>query len=109
MILSFKKSFLVKLFQIYSPITITICLYFTARLHKTVELDPSQNYMMGFHPHGIMSMGAFVNFSTDGTGFSKIFPGITSYLCMLKGMFLCPYSREYLLSVGKTTLGVLQD
>ncbi|XP_072033450.1 2-acylglycerol O-acyltransferase 2-like [Amphiura filiformis] len=74
--------------------------FFPARLHKTVDLDPSQNYLMGFHPHGIMAMGAFVNFSTEGTSFSQIFPGITSYLCMLKGVFLWPYAREYLLVMG---------
>lgn len=56
---------------------------------------------MAFHPHGIMSMGAFVNFSTEATGFSQLFPGITPYLLTLAGTFSLPFGREYLFAVGK--------
>ena len=73
----------------------------SARLHKTADLDPSKNYLLAYHPHGIMSIGAFVNFSTEGTGFSELFPGITSYLLMLKLVFSFPLVREYFLSAGK--------
>lgn len=74
--------------------------FFPARLHKTADLDPSKNYLLAYHPHGIMSIGAFVNFSTEGTGFSELFPGITSYLLMLKLVFSFPLVREYFLSAG---------
>lgn len=45
-------------------------------LVKTAELDPSRSYVFGFHPHGIISMSAFVAFATEGLNVSKVFPGI---------------------------------
>lgn len=44
-------------------------------LVKTAELDPSKGYVFGFHPHGIISMSAFVAFATEGLQVSKMFPG----------------------------------
>jgi hypothetical protein len=69
--------------------------YFPVTLHKTAELDPNKNYIMGsvenveyilayflnvfinflfysYHPHGMMAVGAFTNFATDATNFSKV-------------------------------------
>lgn len=39
------------------------------QLVKTAELDPSRNYLTGYHPHGIAAVRAFTNLCTDGTGF----------------------------------------
>ncbi|KAB0338015.1 hypothetical protein FD754_024849 [Muntiacus muntjak] len=36
-------------------------------LVKTAKLDPFQNYIAGFHPHGILATGAFTNLCTEGT------------------------------------------
>ena len=44
-------------------------------LVKTAELDPSKSYVFGFHPHGIISMSAFIAFATEGLNVSKVFPG----------------------------------
>uniref|UniRef100_A0A5S6QA33 Acyltransferase n=1 Tax=Trichuris muris TaxID=70415 RepID=A0A5S6QA33_TRIMR len=71
--------------------------YFPIHLIKTAELDPSRNYLIGYHPHGIMSFGAFCNFSTEATNFSKVFPGIKPYLCTLVGNFWFPFRREYMM------------
>lgn len=57
--------------------------YFPARLIKTKRLDPKRNYILGYHPHGIMCAGAWVNFATEATGFSNLFPGIKSHLLTL--------------------------
>ena len=46
--------------------------FFPIHLIKTAELDPSKNYIMGYHPHGILSAGAFCHFATEGTNFSKV-------------------------------------
>ena len=46
------------------------------QLVKTAELDPSRNYLAGFHPHGIGVIGAFTNLRMEGMGFSSVFPGI---------------------------------
>lgn len=71
------------------------------QLVKTAELDPRQNYLVGFHPHGVLAVGAFINFGTEATGFSTIFPGITPHLMMLSLWFRVPFLRDYLMSGGK--------
>ena len=38
------------------------------RLHKTADLDPKGNYMFGYHPHGIIGVGAFITFATGRAG-----------------------------------------
>ena len=44
-------------------------------LHKTAELPPDRNYVLGFLPHGIISYSAFVTFATEALDVSKTFPG----------------------------------
>uniref|UniRef100_H2ZXY3 Acyltransferase n=1 Tax=Latimeria chalumnae TaxID=7897 RepID=H2ZXY3_LATCH len=74
--------------------------YFPITLVKTVDLDPNQNYLFGFHPHGVLVAGGFGNFCTEATGFSKLFPGITPYLLLLPFWFRVPFFREYAMSGG---------
>ena len=64
------------------------CNYFPMRLIKTTDLDPKKNYIFGYHPHGIFTAGVFGNFVTNGTGFNRIFPGLTPYVLTLKGKSL---------------------
>ncbi|XP_070607618.1 diacylglycerol O-acyltransferase 2-like [Erythrolamprus reginae] len=72
--------------------------YFPIRMIKTHNLAPNQNYIFGYHPHGIMSLGAFCNFSTEATGVSQIFPGIRPYVTTLTGNFRWPILRDYLMT-----------
>ena len=74
------------------------------------------NYIFGYQPHGIISIGAFGCFSTDdgvqggvdgqgyacvsGGGFGRLFPGIRNTLLTLEGNFRVPFYREYLLAMG---------
>ncbi|NXC74821.1 MOGT2 acyltransferase, partial [Anhinga anhinga] len=74
--------------------------YFPITLVKTADLDPRQNYLMGFHPHGVLAAGAFLNFCTEASGFSTLFPGITPHLMMLSLWFRIPFLRDYLMSGG---------
>ncbi|XP_056665304.1 acyl-CoA wax alcohol acyltransferase 1 [Monodelphis domestica] len=74
--------------------------YFPITLLKTKDLCPEQNYIMGIHPHGILTFGAFCNFCTKATGFSSIFPGITPHLATLSWFFKIPLIREYLMAKG---------
>ncbi|MXQ98204.1 hypothetical protein E5288_WYG008168 [Bos mutus] len=67
---------------------------------KTKELSPEHNYLMGVHPHGLLAFGAFCNFCTEATGFSKIFPGITPHLATLSWFFKIPFIRDYLMAKG---------
>uniref|UniRef100_A0A672H3R6 2-acylglycerol O-acyltransferase 2-A-like n=1 Tax=Salarias fasciatus TaxID=181472 RepID=A0A672H3R6_SALFA len=74
--------------------------FFLHRLVKTVDLDPRHNYVLGFHPHGVLVAGAFTNFCTYATGFRTMFPGLTSYLLMLPLWFRAPFFRDYIMCAG---------
>lgn len=74
--------------------------YYPAKLHKTHELPDTRKYIFGYHPHGIISHGAWAAFATDALGFSKKFPGITNSLLTLDSNFRIPFYREYILSMG---------
>lgn len=75
--------------------------YFPMNLVKTTDLDPKRNYIFGYHPHGIASMGALFNFGTDATGFDEKFPGIKMHICTLLSNFFIPFRREYIMALGK--------
>ncbi|KAJ7313350.1 hypothetical protein JRQ81_004643 [Phrynocephalus forsythii] len=74
--------------------------YFPITLVKTADLDPSRNYLFGFHPHGVLVAGAFGNFCTEATGFSELFPGLTPHLLMLPFWFKVPFFRDYIMCAG---------
>jgi 2-acylglycerol O-acyltransferase 2 len=74
--------------------------YFPARLHRTQELPPTRKYIFGYHPHGIISMGAFAAFCTEALGFSQLFPGIKNTLLTLDSNFRIPIYRDYALAMG---------
>lgn len=74
--------------------------YFPLRLIKTVDLDPNNNYIFGFHPHGVLVAGAFGNFCTEATGFSQLFPGLIPHLLMLPFWFRVPLFRDYIMCGG---------
>ncbi|KAH6630841.1 diacylglycerol acyltransferase-domain-containing protein [Chaetomium sp. MPI-SDFR-AT-0129] len=74
--------------------------YFPAELHKTHELPATRKYIFGYHPHGIISHGAFAAFGTEALGFGKKFPGITNSLLTLDSNFRIPLYRDYILALG---------
>ncbi|KAL1983928.1 hypothetical protein VTN96DRAFT_9781 [Rasamsonia emersonii] len=74
--------------------------YFPARLHRTECLPPTRKYIFGYHPHGIISHGAFAAFATEALGFSQLFPGITNTLLTLDSNFRIPFYREYAMAMG---------
>ncbi|KAF2142247.1 uncharacterized protein K452DRAFT_250173 [Aplosporella prunicola CBS 121167] len=74
--------------------------YFPARLHRTQELPPTRKYLFGYHPHGIISHGAFAAFATEALGFAQLFPGITNTLLTLDSNFRIPLYRDYALRLG---------
>lgn len=74
--------------------------YFPINLVKTSELSTERNYIFGYHPHGIMATGSFINFGTEGTNFSNLFPGITPHLMTLSMNFKFPFYRELILLYG---------
>jgi 2-acylglycerol O-acyltransferase 2 len=82
------------------PVWSLFASYFPARLHRTQELPPTRKYIFGYHPHGIISMGAFAAFGTEALGFSQLFPGIKNTLLTLDSNFRIPIYRDYALAMG---------
>ncbi|XP_040495803.1 2-acylglycerol O-acyltransferase 1 isoform X1 [Ursus maritimus] len=78
--------------------------YFPIHLIKTCNLDPTHNYIFGFHPHGVLVAGAFGNFCTNYSDFEELFPGFTAYLHVLPFWFRCPLFREYLMTSGSVSV-----
>jgi len=82
------------------PVWSLFASYFPARLHRTQELPPTRKYIFGYHPHGIISHGAFAAFGTEALGFSQLFPGIKNTLLTLDSNFRIPIYRDYALALG---------
>ncbi|KAG9302851.1 hypothetical protein G9A89_009628 [Geosiphon pyriformis] len=74
--------------------------YFPIKLIKQAELDPSKNYVLGYHPHGVISVGAWTNFATEANNVSDMFPGIKFHLLTLSTNFNIPLYRDYLMAQG---------
>ncbi|KAJ8652520.1 hypothetical protein O0I10_011844 [Lichtheimia ornata] len=78
--------------------------YFPAKLVKEQDLDPKKNYVFGYHPHGIISLGAVASFATEATGFSAQFPGIIPSLLTLTSNFRLPLYRDLIMAMGMASV-----
>lgn len=65
--------------------------YFPVTLVKTAQLDPTKNYIFGYHPHGMVPEGAMICFSTEAAGFQQMFPGLEPRVSMVS----CKYELDY--------------
>ncbi|KAK9708895.1 diacylglycerol O-acyltransferase 1 [Basidiobolus ranarum] len=74
--------------------------FFPIAIVKEAELDPKQNYLFGYHPHGIIAVGAWGAFGTEGAHVSKIFPGLNIRLLTLDSNFNVPFYRDLLMAFG---------
>ena len=80
--------------------------FFPVSLVTTAPLPTTRkNYILGVHPHGIMSHGAFANFATESTGCARLLPGLRVSLLTITFPLFCPFLREYLLSTGELDMG----
>ena len=61
---------------------------------------PGKRYIFACSPHGIICMGAFCALGTEGCGWSKLFPGITTRVLTLGLCFNAPFYRQYLFLTG---------
>uniref|UniRef100_A0A6G1S6R5 Acyltransferase n=1 Tax=Aceria tosichella TaxID=561515 RepID=A0A6G1S6R5_9ACAR len=70
--------------------------YFPIKLRHsdTFKLDPNENYILNYHPHGIAAFGCVTTFATNGLNFSRLFPGIRSLFMVHETSFLVPIMRE---------------
>ncbi|KAL4882117.1 diacylglycerol acyltransferase-domain-containing protein [Aspergillus karnatakaensis] len=74
--------------------------YFPMTLYRSVPLPPTKKYILGYHPHGVLSHGAFAAFATEALGFSELFPGIENTLLTLSSSFQIPIYGIYLRLLG---------
>ncbi|KAK8844118.1 hypothetical protein IAR55_006912 [Kwoniella newhampshirensis] len=74
--------------------------YYPCSIVKEADLPPDRPYLFGYHPHGIIGMGAFATFATEGTHFSELFPGIKPHLLTLESNFKIPFYRELIMIHG---------
>jgi len=74
--------------------------FFPISLIKTADLDPSEKYIIGSHPHGILPFGALCAFGTEAASFSAKFPGIMPHVTSLDANFIRPLFREIYLCFG---------
>ncbi|KAJ3394426.1 Diacylglycerol O-acyltransferase 2 [Entophlyctis sp. JEL0112] len=74
--------------------------FFPISLRKEVDLDPSKKYIFAYHPHGIISLGAFTSFATEACNISKLFPGLNIRLLTLESNFRIPFWRDLLLALN---------
>ncbi|CAD6588447.1 MAG: diacylglycerol O-acyltransferase 1 [Tremellales sp. Tagirdzhanova-0007] len=74
--------------------------YYPCSIVKEADLPPDRPYLFGYHPHGIIGIGAFATFATEATKFSELFPGIKPHLLTLESNFKLPFYRDVLLLLG---------
>ena len=76
--------------------------YLGIKVTRTRKLDPSRNYVFGFHPHGIMILSRV---SVYGGTFEKLFPGIDFRVLAATPIFWLPGCREISLYMGAVDAG----
>lgn len=67
---------------------------------QPVMQPTNRRYIFGYHPHGIIGMGAIGGLATEGAGWSKLFPGIRLSTLTLSNQFMVPLYRDYLMALG---------
>lgn len=73
--------------------------YFPISLIKSVDLDPSKKYIFGYHPHGIIGVGALGTFAFNEV-FEEQFPEIDVRLLTLNINFRVPLWNFLLTLLG---------
>ena len=76
--------------------------YFPVLMLKAPKcrLSPTRNYLLAFHPHGVLSLSAIATFAMNEDDFRQACPGMSSTLCTLPVWFRVPFFRELLMAVG---------
>lgn len=74
--------------------------FFPVKLVRSTPLSPEKKYIFGYHPHGIIGVGAICSFATEAVGFSALFPGLDVFLLTLPVNFRVPIIRQIWLCMG---------
>ena len=78
------------------------CNYFPITLYPpATALEPTRSYILGYHPHGIISVGAITAFATNACGWDRLMgAGLSSHLVTLDSQFRLPLWNVLLLCCG---------
>ncbi|XP_053603891.1 2-acylglycerol O-acyltransferase 2-like [Plodia interpunctella] len=68
--------------------------YFPLKLIKTVDLDPTKNYIFASYPHGTFAVAALHTTATNGRNFTKLFPGLSVRMIIHNFFYFVPFYRE---------------
>jgi len=70
--------------------------YFPIKLRcpPNLSLDPNENYILSYHPHGMIAFGCLASFGTNALNFNQLFPGIRARLLAHEMFFWVPLMRE---------------
>jgi len=70
--------------------------YFPIKLRcpPNLSLDPNENYILNYHPHGIAAFGCVASFATNALNFNQLFPGIRARFMVHETSFFVPLMRE---------------
>lgn len=72
---------------------------FKKKPYKTLK-PTGVKYVFGYHPHGVVAMGAMGAIGTNGANWSGIFPNIPCSVLTLETQFAVPFYRDYLMALG---------
>ncbi|KAG5502898.1 hypothetical protein JKF63_04669 [Porcisia hertigi] len=92
--LFFTRCFLWRYYRDYFPVRLVVPEPVRRRI------DKERNYFFVYHPHGIHSFGALVNFGMDRNNASKLLNGITIHLQTLSINFYVPLWRQLSIWMG---------
>lgn len=90
----FTRFFLWRYYRDYFPIRLVI------PKPTRRQFDKTRNYFFVYHPHGIHTFGALVNFGLDKTDASKMLEGITIHLQTLSINLYIPLWRQMAIWMG---------
>eukprot|EP00928_Gymnodinium_smaydae_P003716 TRINITY_DN11314_c0_g1_i1.p1 TRINITY_DN11314_c0_g1~~TRINITY_DN11314_c0_g1_i1.p1 ORF type:complete len:435 (-),score=74.70 TRINITY_DN11314_c0_g1_i1:222-1415(-) len=75
--------------------------YFSASLVRTAEVPAQEKpYVFACHPHGVLALAMPPNFASDGSHFSKQFPGIDLRVAVANLPLYLPVARQIALWSG---------
>jgi 2-acylglycerol O-acyltransferase 2 len=90
----FTRFFLWRYYRDYFPIRLVV------RKEVRRRFDRERNYFFAYHPHGIHTFGALLNFGVDSNDLCDLLPGITVHLQTLKVNLFVPFWRQLTIWMG---------
>lgn len=92
--MTFTRCFLWRYYRDYFPVRLVLSKMVRRRF------DPQKNYVFAYHPHGVHTFGALMNFGLDMNDISRLLPGLSIHLQTLGLNFYVPFWRHLMVWMG---------